>query len=102
MITSKALKFGDPKKLLAHSSQEHPVAVQVGGSEPREMASKVDYMFLMLGFPKDIEDMIYDPNTGIMNQLKENSYIIDHTTSSPGLAQKIAADLKKLKNIKKI
>ncbi|MDG0998224.1 MAG: tRNA dihydrouridine(20/20a) synthase DusA [Gammaproteobacteria bacterium] len=38
MITSKALKFGDPKKLLAHSSQEHPVALQVGGSEPREMA----------------------------------------------------------------
>ena len=70
--------------------------------EPREMASKVDYMFLMLGFPKDIEDMIYDPNTGIMNQLKENSYIIDHTTSSPGLAQRIAADLKKLKNIKSI
>ena len=38
MITSKALKFGDPKKLLVHSSQEHPVALQIGGSEPREMA----------------------------------------------------------------
>lgn len=38
MIASKALKFGDQKKLLAHSSQEHPVALQVGGSEPREMA----------------------------------------------------------------
>ena len=38
MIASKALKFGDQKKLLAHSSQEHPLALQVGGSEPREMA----------------------------------------------------------------
>jgi tRNA-dihydrouridine synthase A len=38
MIASKALKFGDQKKLLAHSSQEHPVALQIGGSEPREMA----------------------------------------------------------------
>lgn len=38
MIASKALKFGDQKKLLAHSSQEHPLALQIGGSEPREMA----------------------------------------------------------------
>ena len=38
MITSKALKFGDSKKLLAHSPREHPVALQIGGSEPHEMA----------------------------------------------------------------
>ena len=31
--------------------------------------------------------------------MKENSYLIDHTTSSPALAQRIAADLKKLKNV---
>ena len=31
--------------------------------------------------------------------MKDNAYLIDHTTSSPALAQRIAEELKKLKNI---
>ena len=53
----------------------------------------------MVGFPKDVEDIIYDKDKGILNYMKEGAYFVDHTTSSPGLAQKIASDLKKLKNV---
>jgi 3-hydroxyisobutyrate dehydrogenase-like beta-hydroxyacid dehydrogenase len=50
----------------------------------------------MLGFPKDLEDIVYDSEKGILKSMKPNSYLIDHTTSSPGLAERIAADFKPL------
>jgi len=53
----------------------------------------------MLGFPKDVEDMIYHPETGIIDHMKANSYIVDHTTSSPDLAKRIAKDLKEKKGV---
>ncbi len=34
MVTAAALVHGDASKLLEHSAQEHPVAVQLGGSDP--------------------------------------------------------------------
>jgi tRNA-dihydrouridine synthase A len=39
MITSAALLHGDRDGLLEFSSAEHPVALQLGGSEPRELAA---------------------------------------------------------------
>jgi tRNA-dihydrouridine synthase A len=38
MITTGALLHGDAERLLAYDPSEHPVAVQLGGSEPRELA----------------------------------------------------------------
>ncbi len=38
MITSGALIHGDVKRHLAFSKEEHPVALQLGGSEPNELA----------------------------------------------------------------
>ena len=38
MVTSSALKHGDVKRHLAFSSVEQPVALQLGGSDPLEMA----------------------------------------------------------------
>lgn len=38
MVTSAALKHGDAQYLLQHSPQEHPVALQLGGSDPGELA----------------------------------------------------------------
>jgi tRNA-dihydrouridine synthase A len=39
MITTGALIHGDVERHLAFSEAEHPVAVQLGGSEPEELAS---------------------------------------------------------------
>lgn len=38
MVTARALLHGDAKRLLAFDTFEHPVALQLGGSEPDELA----------------------------------------------------------------
>jgi tRNA-dihydrouridine synthase A len=38
MITSAAIVRGDARRLLAFDPEEHPVALQLGGSDPRELA----------------------------------------------------------------
>ena len=38
MVTAAALKHGDAKKLLKFDSSEHPIALQIGGSDPLMMA----------------------------------------------------------------
>lgn len=39
MVTSAALQHGDASYLLQHSQEEHPVALQLGGSEPSQLAN---------------------------------------------------------------
>ncbi len=39
MVVATALLRGDHKRLLAHSPQEYPVALQLGGSVPKELAA---------------------------------------------------------------
>jgi tRNA-dihydrouridine synthase A len=39
MITANALVHGDPARLLAYDAFEHPLALQVGGSEPGPMVA---------------------------------------------------------------
>jgi tRNA-dihydrouridine synthase A len=38
MVTAAALAHGDRARLLAHNPEEHPVALQVGGADPVELA----------------------------------------------------------------
>ena len=38
MITSKAILRGDKNRLLDYNSKEHPLVLQLGGSNPKEMA----------------------------------------------------------------
>jgi tRNA-dihydrouridine synthase A len=38
MVTSRAILHGDPERLLGFSDAEHPVALQLGGSDPAELA----------------------------------------------------------------
>lgn len=61
MVTSAALKHGDAKYLLQHSPEEHPVALQLGGSDPVELAEAAvlaeragfDEINLNVGCPSD-------------------------------------------------
>jgi tRNA-dihydrouridine synthase A len=39
MIVSTALVRGDARRLLEHSAPEHPVALQLGGCDPKELAA---------------------------------------------------------------
>lgn len=38
MVTTGAILYGDPARQLHFNAQEHPVALQLGGSEPQELA----------------------------------------------------------------
>ena len=39
MITAAAITRGDAPRLLAYDPEEHPLALQLGGSDPRELAA---------------------------------------------------------------
>ena len=39
MITAAAITRGEASRLLAYAPEEHPLALQLGGSEPRELAA---------------------------------------------------------------
>ncbi|MBY6037456.1 NAD(P)-dependent oxidoreductase [Fictibacillus nanhaiensis] len=56
---------------------------------PAEIAQKCDVIITMVGYPKDVEHL-YLGEDGLIRHAKEGSYLIDMTTSSPQLAQRIA------------
>lgn len=61
MITTKALIHADPARFLTFNKEEHPVALQIGGSEPEELVHSAklgeeygyDEINLNLGCPSD-------------------------------------------------
>ncbi len=55
---------------------------------PKEIAQTCDVIITMVGYPKDVEE-VYLNAEGLVAHAKEGSYLIDMTTSSPQLAQKI-------------
>eukprot|EP00698_Gefionella_okellyi_P015594 TRINITY_DN4410_c0_g1_i1.p1 TRINITY_DN4410_c0_g1~~TRINITY_DN4410_c0_g1_i1.p1 ORF type:complete len:294 (-),score=46.06 TRINITY_DN4410_c0_g1_i1:29-910(-) len=62
----------------------------------RELGSKCDIVFSIVGFPKEVKDLTLGSD-GILASLKPDSVFVDMTTSEPSLAQSIwqaAADRK--------
>jgi tRNA-dihydrouridine synthase A len=61
MVTSAAILHGDRERLLGYDAAEHPLAVQLGGSEPRDLAEAAricaaygyDEINLNVGCPSD-------------------------------------------------
>jgi len=61
MVTSAALVFGDSDYLLQYHEQEHPVALQLGGSDPKQLSAAAkmgesagyDEINLNVGCPSD-------------------------------------------------
>lgn len=62
---------------------------------PLEIASNCDVVFLMLGYPRDVQEVTLGEK-GILKSMKKGSYLVDHTTSSPDLAVKIHSEAKSL------
>lgn len=61
MVTADAVRFGDRDKLLAYNPEEHPLALQLGGSDPAALAEAAkigedfgyDEINLNVGCPSD-------------------------------------------------
>jgi len=69
-------------------------------SSPGEVASKADAIFTIVGYPRDVEEVILGPG-GILEGLKgksnaerAGSVVIDMTTSKPDLAVRISEAVK--------
>lgn len=58
------------------------------------LAQNSDVVITMVGFPQDVED-VYLSEDGLLNHMKEGTYVIDMTTSSPDLAIRIYEAAKK-------
>ncbi len=57
-------------------------------STPIQVAKDVDVVISMVGYPQDVEE-IYLGENGVLKSVKAGATIIDMTTSSPKLAQRI-------------
>jgi|TARA_B110000483_G_scaffold134979_1_gene161523 3-hydroxyisobutyrate dehydrogenase len=58
-------------------------------NSPAELVEEVDYLFSMVGYPSDVESIYFDAN-GVFRNLGEGKILIDMTTSSPALAERIS------------
>lgn len=61
---------------------------------PKEIAAKANVVITIVGYPKDVEE-VYLGEEGLIRNGKENTYLIDMTTSKPSLAKKIYDEAKK-------
>ena len=51
-------------------------------------------LFMMLGYPSDVENILYKQDGGIIQHMKKGSFLVDHTTSKPALAMQISDSCK--------
>lgn len=80
--------------LLVHSRTRSKGAelIEMGAEwidSPSEVAGNVDYLFTMLGYPEDVEE-VYFGRAGIFSNLPRGTTLIDMTTSTPELAKKVS------------
>jgi 3-hydroxyisobutyrate dehydrogenase len=57
---------------------------------PGALAPQCDVVITMVGFPRDVEEVYFGEN-GLLQHAKPGAVLIDMTTSSPMLAERIAA-----------
>ena len=57
---------------------------------PAELAGKSDYIFSIVGYPHDVEEVFLGDH-GVVSHTAPGSILIDMTTSEPSLAEKISA-----------
>jgi 3-hydroxyisobutyrate dehydrogenase len=55
---------------------------------PADVAKKSNYIFVIVGYPDDVEQVMFG-DSGIIKNAQKDSYIIDMTTSIPSLAENI-------------
>lgn len=82
------LKNGYDLQVFNRTASKADSLLQLGAKwgEPLEIAKNVDILFLMLGFPKDLQDICLGQK-GIIAHMKKGSILVDHTTSKPMLAE---------------
>ncbi|TWT80001.1 2-hydroxy-3-oxopropionate reductase [Planctomycetes bacterium CA13] len=61
----------------------------VWADSPRMLAEQSDIVFSIVGYPKDVRQVLLCKNSGVLAGLKEGGILVDMTTSEPSLASEI-------------
>ena len=56
---------------------------------PKKVTEMSDIIFTMVGYPQDVEETYYQEDTGVFAADVKNKILVDLTTSTPSLAEKI-------------
>ncbi|HEY8528535.1 MAG TPA: NAD(P)-dependent oxidoreductase [Paenibacillaceae bacterium] len=59
-----------------------------------EVARRADAVITMVGYPRDVEEVYFGPG-GLLENARPGTFLIDMTTSSPGLAMRIHEEAKR-------
>lgn len=60
----------------------------------KDCVKECEAVITMVGFPKDVEEVYFDADN-ILDSAKESTYLIDMTTTSPQIAEKVYTEGKK-------
>ncbi len=91
------LKAGYPVTVYTRTREKAGDLLEHGAvwaDSPMDVAAGSDIIFSIVGYPKDVEEVILGEN-GVLTGAGKGAAIVDMTTSEPGLAGKIAAEAKK-------
>ncbi|UOF92021.1 NAD(P)-dependent oxidoreductase [Fodinisporobacter ferrooxydans] len=90
-MASHLLKHGYRLRVFTRTKEKAEELLQLGAvwkETVAELAREADVILTMVGYPKDVES-IYLDHDGILANAKPGTYVIDMTTSTPALAEKI-------------
>ncbi|WP_282140148.1 NAD(P)-dependent oxidoreductase [Cytobacillus oceanisediminis] len=85
------LKAGYPLVVYTRTKEKASELLENGAEwaeTPLEVAKKANVIITIVGYPADVEE-VYLGENGIITNGRENTYVIDMTTSTPTLAKKI-------------
>jgi len=91
-LAGHLLKAGFPLVVYSRTRASAEVAITAGAqwaASPAELVSRCRLIFTMVGLPADVEQVYLGPG-GLLQNTATGSLLIDLTTSTPALAQRIA------------
>jgi 3-hydroxyisobutyrate dehydrogenase len=97
-MAAHLLKAGHPVHIYTRTKEKAEDLIRQGAqwkNTVAEVAQTSQVVISMVGYPSDVEE-VYFGEKGILGNAEEGTYLIDMTTSSPLLAQKIDARAKEL------
>ncbi|WP_264737028.1 NAD(P)-dependent oxidoreductase [Cytobacillus firmus] len=92
------LKAGYPLVVYTRTKEKASELIENGAEwaeTPLEVAKKANVIITIVGYPADVEE-VYLGENGIITNGRENTYVIDMTTSTPTLAKRIYEEAGKI------
>lgn len=91
-IIKHLLRAGHHVAIYTRTKSKADELIEAGAlwkTSPKEVAEASDVVFTMVGYPQDVESIYFDTQTGIFASEISDKVLVDLTTSTPSLAEKI-------------